>query len=99
MYYPELKITEVKGNVGPVVGGTQSTLIGENFNHPHTCALRVRYGAIEVTPQQDQDRLIVTSPKVFVPDAVTLSPSGNAQNYAPDYTLHFRDVENTFTYM
>jgi len=30
--------------------------------------------------------------------SVTLSPSGNAQNYAKDVILHFRDLENTFTY-
>jgi len=43
--------------------------------------------------------LTTVSPKVSIPDAVTLSPSGNGQNYAPDYILHYRDVENTFTYI
>ena len=38
------------------------------------------------------------SPRVSVPDAVVLSPSGNGQNYGADLTLHKRDVENTFTY-
>jgi hypothetical protein len=33
-----------------------------------------------------------------LPDAVTLTPSGNGQNYGSDITLHYRDVENTFTY-
>jgi hypothetical protein len=40
----------------------------------------------------------VISPRVSVPDDVVLSPSGNAQNYAKDWTLHFRDKENTYTY-
>lgn len=40
----------------------------------------------------------VISPRVSVPDAVVLSPSGNAQNYGKDWTLHYRDLENTFTY-
>ena len=40
----------------------------------------------------------VVSPRVSAPGAVVLSPSGNAQNYAKDWILHFRDLENTFTY-
>ena len=38
------------------------------------------------------------SPRVSVPGAVVLSPSGNGQNYGADLSLHYRDVENTFTY-
>lgn len=38
------------------------------------------------------------SPRVSVPDAVVISPSGNGQNYGADLTLHYRDLENTFTY-
>ncbi len=30
---------------------------------------------------------------------MTISPSGNGFNFAPDYTVHFRDEENTFTYV
>jgi hypothetical protein len=30
---------------------------------------------------------------------VTISPSGNGFNFAPDITIHFRDEENTFTYV
>jgi hypothetical protein len=52
-----------------------------------------------VTPKLLNISLSVESPRVKVPDAVTLSPSGNGQNFAPDYTLHYRDIENTFTYI
>jgi len=38
------------------------------------------------------------SPAVRVPDSVVLTPSGNGQNYGFDNTLHFRDLQNTFTY-
>jgi len=40
----------------------------------------------------------VTSPEVDVPDAVVVSVSLNGQQFVRDYTLHFRDQENTFTY-
>ena len=33
-----------------------------------------------------------------MPDAVVVSVSLNGQQFARDYTLHFRDQENTFTY-
>lgn len=33
-----------------------------------------------------------------MPDAVTVSVSLNGQQFINDRTLHFRDVENTFTY-
>jgi len=34
-----------------------------------------------------------------MPGVVSLFPSGNGQDFAPDYTLHSRDIENTFYYM
>jgi len=63
------------------------------------CNLKIRYGALEVTPTIVNGTVVETvSPQVSVPDAVVLSPSGNGQNYGADLTLHFRDIENTFTY-
>lgn len=61
-YYPELKITKVNRNNGPVSGNTKSIIEGENFNHPHCCNLTVRYGAIEVTPILKNDTFIIVSP-------------------------------------
>jgi hypothetical protein len=84
---------------GPIEGGTQSTLLGRGFKHENVCNLKIRYGALEVTPDITNSTLIKTvSPRVSVPDAVVLSPSGNGQNYGADLTLHYRDIENTFTY-
>ena len=84
---------------GPIAGDTKSTLIGRNFNQTNVCNRRVKYGAIEVTPHLVNDTCMeVVSPRVSAPGAVVLSPSGNAQNYAKDWILHFRDIENTFTY-
>jgi len=89
----------VNSPVGPVSGGTKSTLVGRNFDQRNICDLKVRYGSIEVQPKRFNDtHLQVTSPRVSLPGSVTLSPSGNAQNYAKDWILHHRDVENTFTY-
>jgi hypothetical protein len=76
-YYPDIKIAQVKPNVGPVSGGTISNVGGVGFNHPNICKPRVKYGAIEVIPEQKDGYYQVTSPKVAVPDAVTLFPSGN----------------------
>jgi IPT/TIG domain len=76
-YYPELKITKVERNSGPVQGNTTSTLYGDNFAHPNICNLKVKYGAIDVNPKLVNDTIIVQSPKVGFPDAVTLFPSGN----------------------
>ena len=85
--------------MGPIVGGTQSTLVGRGFKHENVCNLKIRYGALEVTPQIVNNTAVKTvSPRVSVPDAVVLSPSGNGQNYGADVTLHHRDPENTFTY-
>ena len=100
-YYPDPHITATKdANVGPVTGGTTSNLTGIGFTHPNVCKLRVRYGAIEVTPSsvESDSNIITKSPAVNVPDAVVLAASGNGQQYSDDVTLHYRDVENTFTY-
>lgn len=78
-------------NSGPVSGGTISHLAGVGFNHPNVCNPKVKYGAIEVTPELAGGYYKVVAPKVAVPGAVTLFPSGNGQNYAGDYTLHYRD--------
>ena len=64
---------------GPIQGGTKSTLVGRNYNQPNVCNRRVKYGGIEVMPKMFNDtHMEVISPRVSVPDAVVLSPSGNA---------------------
>ena len=98
-YYPDPEINQVINNLGPVQGGTSSTLVGRGFQHENVCHLTVRYGALESTPEIVNNTVVrTTSPRVSVPDAVVLSPSGNGQNYGADVTLHYRDPENTFTY-
>jgi len=99
-YYPDPEISQVLDSPrGPVDGGTHSTLMGRGYTHDNVCNLKVRYGALEVTPEIVNNTMIkVISPRVSVPDAVVLAPSGNGQNYGADLTLHFRDIENTFTY-
>lgn len=99
-YYPDPEISAVLNSPrGPVAGGTASTLLGRGFKHENVCNLKIRYGALEVTPEITNTTMIHTvSPQVSVPDAVVLAPSGNGQNYGADLTLHYRDIENTFTY-
>ena len=99
-YYHELEIQKVLNSPqGPIAGDTKSTLIGRNFNQTNVCNRRVKYGTLEVTPVLVNDTCMeVVSPKVNDPGAVVLFPSGNAQNYAKDWILHFRDIENTYTY-
>lgn len=99
-YYPDPEILQVLDSPrGPVSGGTDSQLVGQGFKHDNVCNLKIRYGALEVTPNIVNNTLVQTvSPQVSVPDAVVLAPSGNGQNYGADRTLHFRDIENTFTY-
>ena len=99
-YYFDSEINAViDSNRGPVTGGTISYLQGRGFKHPNVCNMKVRYGALEVTPNIFNDTSMQTiSPKVNLPGAVKLATSGNGQNYANDIILHFRSVENTFTY-
>ena len=98
-YYPELSIHRVIRNNGPMTGGTHTVLKGTGFTHPHVCQLTFRFGAIDVQPEFDQNGdVVVVSPQVAAPGALTIFASGNGQNYGADPTLHYRDVENTFTY-
>ena len=74
-------------------------MVGRGFRHENVCNLKIRYGALETTPDIVNNTVVKTvSPRVSVPDAVVLAPSGNGQNYGADLTLHYRDPENTFTY-
>ena len=99
-YYPRIKITEVDNDVGPLAGGTTLMIGGIGLGHPNICNPKVKFGAIEVTPEViDKAYFKVKTPAVAYPGSVTIFPSGNGQNYGPDKTLHYRDVENTFTYI
>lgn len=98
-YYFDSELSSVENAVGPVTGGTVSTLHGKGFTHPNVCKPRVRYGALEVTPSSINATFITAvAPMVNLPGPVVLATSGNGQNYADDITLHYRDKENTFTY-
>lgn len=50
-YYHDPEIINTRdSNIGPVSGGTLSILEGRGFANPNVCNLKVRYGALEVTP-------------------------------------------------
>jgi hypothetical protein len=50
-YYPDPVISSVAdSNLGPISGNTNSALSGVGFTHRNVCNLKVRYGALEVTP-------------------------------------------------
>ncbi len=50
-YYPDPEIQQVlNSELGPVSGGTESTLVGRGFKHENVCNLKIRYGALETTP-------------------------------------------------
>lgn len=79
-YYTDPQIDAVQNEArGPITGNTVSTLSGQGFKQANLCNLKVRYGALEVTPQsvKDDSHLMTVSPAVGVPDAVTLAVSGN----------------------
>lgn len=80
-------------------GGTISRVSGEGFTQDGVCNLTVRYGPLQqkVSAINDTD-IDATSPEAYVPDAVVISVSLNGQQFISDKTLHYRDVENTFTY-
>jgi hypothetical protein len=94
-YYPDPIISKVEdAALGPVKGGTNSVLGGVGFKHRNVCNLKVRYGALEVTPHKVHSDISIetTSPVVNLPDQVVLAPSGNGQQYSDDYILHYRDI-------
>ena len=78
-YYPDPEILQVlNSELGPISGGTESTLVGQGYKHENVCNLKIRYGAMETTPQIHNNTVVKTiSPRVSVPDAVVLAPSGN----------------------
>lgn len=43
--------------------------------------------------------MTVLSPVANVPDSVVVSVSGNGQDFTSDVIIHYRDDENTFTYV
>lgn len=58
-YYPDVKITQIVNNVGPVTGGTTSYIAGVSFTHPNVCNPKVKYGALEVQPEMKEGFLKV----------------------------------------
>jgi hypothetical protein len=98
-YYVDPTMWSITPNVGPMKGGTNSTIKGNGFKQPGVCNVTVRYGTFTQYLKNYTDTdLIVFSPPASVPDAVTVSIALNGQQFINDKTLHFRDVENTFTY-
>lgn len=61
--------------------------------------MTIRYGTFtqKITNYTDNEMMIV-SPPANVPDAVVISVALNGQQFIYDKTLHYRDIENTFTY-
>ena len=81
-YYHEIVLTDTRdSNIGPVSGNTLSYIEGQGYTNPNVCNLKVRYGALEVTPTQVFNNTMLTalSPVVSVTGAVELAGSGNGQ--------------------
>ena len=98
-YYVDPVMRSVSPNLGPLKGNTVSKIFGEGFAQDGVCNLTIRYGSMTQHVQAISDNEIdSTSPAVSVPDAVTISVSLNGQQFIRDNTLHYRDIENTFTY-
>lgn len=98
-YYQQPTLTSVYPALGPMSGGTNSTLTGTGFTQSNVCNLEVRYEQAVLKPENtNATSLSVLSPAVAVSGAVVVSISGNGQQYINDRTLHFRDASNTFEY-
>lgn len=62
--------------------------------------MTVRYGAIQQKVLNfTNTEMNITAPNATIPDAVVVSVSLNGQQFINDKTLHYRDIENTFTYL
>ena len=91
-YYQQPTIWSVSPALGPMTGGTNSTVTGTGFAQQNICDLQVRYEQMVIKPQNvNATSLSVLSLPVSVPGAVVVSVSGNGQQYVHDRTLHFRD--------
>lgn len=98
-YYHEPTLSDVTPWLGPLEGGTVSTVSGNGFNQTNICKFTVRYEQKHLVADSiTWDSFVVTSPAVNVSGAVVVSVSGNNQQFINDVTLHRRDTENTFEY-
>jgi IPT/TIG domain len=98
-YYVDPSIVSVSPNLGPLKGGTVSRISGEGFAQDGVCNLTVRYGPIQQKVSAISDTEIdAVAPEADVPDSVVISVALNGQQFIRDKTLHYRDVENTYTY-
>ena len=102
MYYKDPVIDELTPNKGPMVGGTQTKMIGVGYRSPCGCNVTVRYGAVvqeitNVTNFTDTEIPIV-SPPSNVPARVQVSVSLNGQQYLNDKVFHIKDPQTIFTY-
>jgi len=100
-YYWDPTLKSVQPNKGPLRGGTASFLEGKGFKQEGACNVTVRYGAVQMKPEESKfndTHIAVKSPNATVPDAVVVSVALNGQQFISDKTLHYRDEENTFTY-
>jgi len=99
VYYIDPQIKSVTPNKGPLRGCTVSQLFGKGFNQEGVCNVTVRYGAMQQKILNYTDtEMNITSPQAKIPDSVVVSIALNGQQFIYDKTLHYRDVENTFTY-
>ncbi len=98
-YYIDPPITAVTPNKGPLKGGTVSKVFGKGFQQDGVCNVTVRYGAVQQIPVNVTNTdMITTSPNATIPGSVVVSVALNGQQFIKDRTLHYRDIENTFTY-
>lgn len=100
-YYWDNPVKSVWPNKGPLRGGTKSLVEGRGFKQEGACNVTVRYGAYQLKPDNgtyNDTHITVKSPNATVPDSVVVSVALNGQQFVSDKTLHYRDLENTFTY-
>eukprot|EP00824_Muranothrix_gubernata_P008912 TRINITY_DN2148_c0_g1_i1.p1 TRINITY_DN2148_c0_g1~~TRINITY_DN2148_c0_g1_i1.p1 ORF type:complete len:1639 (+),score=352.12 TRINITY_DN2148_c0_g1_i1:139-5055(+) len=98
-YYKEVTIKSVEPPVGPVEGGTLVKIKGKNFDPPCGCNHTMRFGAMQFKlVNKSDDTLFAIAPPVSLPDDVVVAYGINGQQYNPDPTINFKDLENTYTY-
>ena len=79
-YYKQPSIDKITPWLGPIEGGTVSTVYGKGFNHTNICNFIARYEQthISITNLTDTS-FVATSPPANLSGAVVVSVSGNNQ--------------------
>lgn len=98
-YYDQPEIDSVSPWLGPMDGETKVNITGGGFKNANMCNPKVKFGQHPYTPAISSDSsLQVDVGESKLPGSVVVTMSGNGQQYTPDRTLHYRDLQNTFEY-